>query len=247
MTTTTLLSVYIVDDELLARERLKRLLLSLPNFKLIGEAENGEQAIREIATLRPDITILDIRMPGKDGLEVAHHLSAMAVPPSIIFCTAYDEYAIRAFKYSAIAYLLKPVRQEELAQALQQATRLSQVQLKQLEQQQANEKSLSIIAHSWQGHERIAMDSILYFQADQKYITIYHTQGETLTDQTLKQLESNYTSLLRAHRNTLVNPHHIKALVRDKDSQYYLELSNHHKIAVSRRHVSQVKLQLANL
>jgi len=245
MPPTPKISLFIVDDESLARERLKRLLFQEPGYELVGEAENGELALPGIARTKPDIVILDIRMPGKDGLDVADDLSQLATPPAIIFCTAYDEYAIHAFKFNAIAYLLKPVRQEELIQALKQATQLSQIQVKQL---QKESPSVAFVAHTWQGHERLEMNDILFFQADHKYVTVHHTQGETLTDQTLKELETEYkTSLIRAHRNTLVNRKYVKALNRDNEAHYYIELSDGNRVPVSRRHVSTIKSQLDSL
>ena len=104
------ITVFIVDDESLARERLKRLIQTNTQYQVCGEAENGELALKGIPLAQPDIVLLDIRMPGVDGLAVADGISALKSPPAIIFCTAYDEYAIKAFNYNAIGYLLKPVR-----------------------------------------------------------------------------------------------------------------------------------------
>lgn len=243
------ISVMIVDDESLARERLKRLLQDLDDIDIIGEAENGEQAIERATRLRPDLVILDIRMPGIDGLEVAEHLASMTPAPAILFCTAYDEYAIQAFSYHAIAYLLKPVRKEDLISALKSARQLSQLQIKQLKEQEASENNeQNFVANTWQGMEVIALNSIFYFQADHKYVTVFHKGGEVLTDQSLKQIEQSYPDqLLRTHRNTIVNKFHIKMLNRHADGHYYLELSEQHQVPVSRRLVGEVKSALAKL
>jgi two-component system response regulator AlgR len=243
------ISVFIVDDESLARERLKRLLQNDSAFEVCGEAENGEQAIERALQLRPDIVILDIRMPGTDGLEVAAYLSSMKPAPSIIFCTAYDEYAIKAFDYNAIAYLLKPIRQEDLLKSLHNAGQLSQVQLKRIEEQSlADKPATSFIANTWNGMEKLLLTDIFYFRADHKYVTVIHKGGETLSDQTLKEIETQYPNeLLRTHRNSLVNRYHIQSLHRQANGQYLLDLSEKHHVAVSRRMVSEVKAALNEL
>jgi len=248
MSLNSAISVFIVDDESLARERLKRLIESDQSYSICGEAENGDQALSGVRKLQPDIVLLDIRMPGIDGLMVAQKLAELDHPPAIVFCTAYDEYAISAFKYRAIGYLLKPVRKEDLFQALKQATQLSQLQLKLLEAQRAD-SSKAFVAHTWQGHELIPMEDIYFFRADQKYLTIVHRAGETMSDQTLKELEQRYSSnLLRTHRNTLVNIAHICGLTKSYDGHYVLRIKgSEHVVPVSRRHVTEIKKRLEQL
>jgi|TARA_R110001599_G_scaffold19691_5_gene75209 two-component system response regulator AlgR len=234
------ISIFIVDDENLARERLKRLIESAPAYSVIGEAENGEIAIKSIPQLNPDIVLLDIRMPGEDGLAVAEKLSEQAQTPAIIFCTAYDEYAISAFKYNAIGYLLKPVRKEELMQALSNAQKLNQLQVKEAKQQI---ETKVFVANTWQGQELIPLDSIYFFKSDHKYLTVIHEQGETLSDQTLKDLEQEYQNhFIRVHRNTLVNKYFISSLVKKQDGHYEIHCKNcTQKVTVSRRHVTVIK------
>lgn len=240
------ISVLIVDDEKLARERLKRLIANLNEYECIGEAENGEQALQRIASLRPDIIIMDIRMPVLDGMDVAKNLSTEDYPPALIFCTAYDEYAIKAFQVSAAGYLLKPVRSEDLAAALGKAKQVNRLQVRQIETEQEEEAEV-FIAHTWQGHEMIPFDHIFYFQADQKYLTVHHKNGATLSDQTLKELEQSYGErLVRVHRNSLVNTKHIEALCKTPDGKYFIRIKRTlEKIPVSRRLVSEVKHLLA--
>lgn len=246
-----MISVFIVDDEELARERLKRIIESFDQYQVIGEAENGDQALQDIPDYKPDITLLDIRMPGTDGLSVAYTLTQLPQSPAIIFCTAYDDYAISAFKYNAIGYLLKPVRKEELLQALNNSQKLNQLQLKQAEDQIAssNLKPKNFVANTWQGQEVIPFDSIYFFKSDHKYLTIIHKNGETLSDQTLKDLEKAYPELLiRVHRNTLVNKVHIGSLLKDQDGHYSVKIKHsEHHVPVSRRHTSDIKAFLATL
>ena len=240
------ISIFIVDDENLARERLKRLIESTSDYSVIGEAENGEVAIKAIPQLNPDIILLDIRMPGEDGLAIAEKLSGLAPSPAIIFCTAYDEYAISAFKYNAIGYLLKPVRKEELMQTLGNAQKLNQLQVKHAKQQI---ETKVFVANTWQGQELIPLDSIYFFKSDHKYLTIVHEQGETLSDQTLKDLEQEHQSqFLRVHRNTLINKDFISSLIKKQDGHYEIHCKNcSQKVAVSRRHVNKVKDFLGSL
>lgn len=242
------LTIFIVDDETLARERLKRMLADMTG-EVVGEADNGEKAISGIRQIQPDLVLLDIRMPGIDGLQVAADISKMKPAPAIVFCTAYDEYAIEAFKLNASSYLLKPARKEDLEAAIRSASQLSQAQITQLQaSQQQSEPQLSFTAQTWQGLERIKLDDIFYFRADQKYVTVVHKQGETLTDHTLKDIQARFPEqLFRAHRNSLVNILHIHALNRDKQSHYQLELSNGSLVDVSRREVSEAKRLLSRL
>src|SRR3954451_8153701 len=117
--------VLIVDDEAPARERLRSLLTELDQVDVIGEAVTGEEAVMRAAELAPDVVLLDVRMPGIDGIEAAKHLNALEQPPAVIFTTAFDEYAMKAFDAQAVGYLLKPIRKEKLAAALTQASRLT--------------------------------------------------------------------------------------------------------------------------
>ena len=122
--------ILIVDDEALARERLRRILEDQHEHEVVGEAGNGQEALQKIEALHPEVVLLDIRMPGIDGLEVARHLVDMEEPPAVIFITAYDDYALEAFKVNAVDYLLKPVRPEHLSEALKKALKPNKPQWK---------------------------------------------------------------------------------------------------------------------
>ena len=119
------MKILIVDDEAPARERLRQILSENDEHEVVGDAANGEQALSLATEHQPDVVLLDIRMPGMDGIETAHHLNRMERPPAIVFATAYDEYAIDAFEAQAIGYVLKPVRRERLNKALNQAARVT--------------------------------------------------------------------------------------------------------------------------
>ncbi len=234
--------ILIADDEPLARERLRRLVCALPEYTVCGEAADGDAALQQVATLEPDILLLDIRMPGMDGMEAAAQLEQLTNPPALIFCTAYDHYAIQAFGVQATAYLLKPVRKEALADALGRVGRVNRVQRQTLtEQSTANDEQLAV--RTYRGTELIDLADILYCEADQKYVTLHHAAGETVCDFTLKELEGSYPHhLLRIHRHTLVGVRFIQALRRTRDGQSVVSLRDGQgELPVSRRHASSVR------
>ena len=112
------MNVLIVDDEQLARQRLRRLLSDNGSYKIIGEAETGEDALRKTQLSHPDVILMDIRMPGMDGIEAARYISRMENPPAIIFTTAYSDHALTAFETHAIDYLLKPIDSDDLNETI---------------------------------------------------------------------------------------------------------------------------------
>lgn len=239
-------TILIADDEPLARQRLRRLAEALPEHRVCGEAGDGDTTMDQVATLQPDILLLDIRMPGLDGMEVATRLSRLANPPAIIFCTAYDRYAIQAFDVQAVAYLLKPVRKSALTEALNRAGRVNRVQLRALSgsgvnSHQPETEQLAVRTH--RGTELIDIAGIRYCQADQKCVTIHHAHGETVSDYTLKELESAYPRpLLRIHRNTLVGVRFIQALNRTPEGHNLVALRDTPgELQVSRRHAARVR------
>lgn len=245
------MDVLIVDDEPLARQRLARMLEKLDGYDLVAEAENGEAALAAICKFDPDIVLLDVRMPGEDGLSVARRIGALDDPPAVIFCTAFDQYALDAFGTEAVGYLLKPVKAEQLLDALAKAQRLNKVQRAAFSQNLTPVGNLRshISAKTRRGVELIPLDEVRYFIADHKYVTVYHTQGEHLLDETLKELEEEFSQrFLRIHRNALVSVKHIEAIERNAQGQYQVRLTNTEtRPIVSRRHVGGLKALLKHL
>jgi two-component system, LytTR family, response regulator AlgR len=240
------MDVLIVDDEPLARERLARMVAKVPDCIVVGEADNAEDALIVLGECDPDLVLLDIRMPGRDGLSLAQDISALEDPPAVIFCTAFDQYALDAFSTEAIGYLLKPVKAEQLQQVLEKAQRLNKVQraaVQKTTEAGADNQRTHISAKTRRGVELIPLEDIRYFVADNKYVTVFHRTGENLLDDTLKELEEEFGArFLRVHRNALVSVKHIEAIERAAQGQYQIRLADiEQRPIISRRHVSQVK------
>jgi two-component system response regulator AlgR len=231
------LRVLIVDDEPPARERLGRLLAEIPGAQLIGEAATGAEALELAARLAPDVVLLDVRMPGLDGIETARHLGVLDEPPAVIFTTAYDQYAVNAFETRAVGYLLKPVRRDKLAAALAQADRLTRPQLQRLAAAAGAPRRTHIAVRRREQVRVIPLEDILYFQADQKYTTVRHLQGEDLIEEPLRALEEELGErFVRIHRNTLINAAHVQGIERDAEGRYGVRLRGcAAALAVSRR------------
>ncbi len=239
--------VMIVDDEAPARQRLRRLVDELEDCEVIAEAANGAEAIALAQQHRPDVILMDIRMPGINGVEAAHHLASLEQPPAVIFTTAYDEYAIEAFDAQAVGYLMKPVRRERLARALRHAARPTRAQLTSLVTDETEPAQRThICARVREGLELIPVSDIFYFQADQKYTTVRYRDGEVLIDESLKSLEDEFASdFVRLHRNALAAVAHLRTLERQPDGHHFAVFREcDERLAVSRRHAPAVRRRL---
>lgn len=238
--------ILLVDDEPLARQRMHRLLEELPEATAVKEAENGQNALRLAFEWQPDVVLLDIRMPGMDGLQVARQLAGLEHPPAVIFTTAFDSHAMAAFDAQAVGYLLKPIRKERLQQAIRGAARPTRVQLNALQASPTTDARSHISATLGGKLHLIPVRNILYFQADQKYVSVHHRDGEALIEESLKALEQEFSSqFVRIHRNALVAVAHICAMGKDTHGSTLVSLrENNTELEVSRRHVAEVRARL---
>jgi two-component system response regulator AlgR len=242
------LRVLIVDDEAPARSRLADMVSDIGGWDVAAEAANGQEALDTVAELSPDVVLLDIRMPGMDGVEVASHLCALPVPPAVVFTTAYDEYAVSAFEANAVGYLLKPVRRERLLKALERAARVNRWQLADLVNTAPELCARANISVSSGNRIRlIDLADVISFHADQKYVRMVHRGGEDLIEESLKALEQEFVAdFVRVHRNSLVRVTLIDEFSRDAAGLYTVRMRDTATpLPVSRRHVSQVKKRLA--
>jgi len=240
-------NILLVDDEAPARQRLRALLVDLgDDYRVVAEAGNGEQALAACRQHLVDLVLMDIRMPGMDGLEAALQLAATAHPPAVIFTTAYDEHALKAFEANAVDYLLKPIRKQRLLGALQKAHALTRVQLGALQSLRGGEEQ-AFLSASFRGDLlRIPIDEVIYLRAEHKYVVVRHEGGEALLEESLKSLEERFPKqFARIHRNALVNPARVSGLHRGLASQAELGFSGiDDRLEVSRRHLPAVRLWL---
>lgn len=238
------LRVLIVDDEAPARSRLKDMVGDIGGWSVAAEACNGQEALDCVTAHAPDVVLLDIRMPGMDGVEVASHLCSLPASPAIVFTTAYDEYAVSAFEANAVGYLLKPVRRERLLKALERAARVSRWQIADLANTAPELCARANISVNTGGHIRlVSLADVTSFHADQKYVRMVHSGGEDLIDESLKGLEQEFAAdFVRVHRNSLLRVSQIETLSRDDAGIYSIRMRGIDRpVAVSRRHVSEVK------
>lgn len=242
------MKVLIVDDEQPARDRLRTILEDEDGFEVVGEARNGQEALVASERLSPDVILLDIRMPGLDGIETAHHLNALETSPAVVFTTAYDEYAIDAFEARAIGYVLKPVRRAKLVAALNHASSLTSQMLGDVAGEARMDESRKHICARAHGELRlIPIETVISFQADQKYVAVNHDNGSDLIDEPLKSLEAEFASrFVRIHRSALVAVDRIERLEKTTDgkTQVVMRGQQDDELLVSRRHVAEVRRRL---
>ncbi len=239
----TVLKTLIVDDEALARDRLRSLVEELGAGEIIAEAKNGQQAIEAIQQQHPDIVLMDIRMPGMDGIEAAKHIANMENPPAVIFTTAYGDYALDAFDAHAIDYLLKPIRKERLEDALNRAKAMTQTIIESLQDDLPTTRThLSVFV---QGNiQLVPVGQIIYFRADQKYVSVFTIDGEeVLIEESLKSLEEEFgKDFLRIHRNTLIAKKSINKLEKTIEGKFMIKLKDREEsLVISRRLLSSVR------
>jgi two-component system, LytTR family, response regulator AlgR len=242
------MKLLVVDDEPLARERLKRLVQALHPGVELHEAANGAEAIAANEHFEPDIVLLDIRMPGMDGIEAARHMTRVERPPAIIFCTAYEEYALAAFESRAVGYLLKPVQREKLEAALANARASTRYQLSAVAEVGGSRRRF-LSSRSAAGTRLVALEQIRLLMADHKYVTAHFPGGTLLLDESLRELEQEFPdSFMRVHRNALVALAHVRGMLRRGSGEFVLELDGiATPVQISRRHLAEVREILEKL
>jgi two-component system response regulator AlgR len=240
------MNVLIVDDEQLARQRIRKLLSLTPGYQIIGEAETGEDALRKTQASNPDVVLMDIRMPGMDGIEAASYINRLDKPPAIIFTTAYSEHALEAFETHAIDYLLKPIKKSRLEAALDAAKRMNKAQISQLREEKTGSTREKICVKNRGSLELIPLDEIVYFKADQKYVTLRTAEQEYLIEESLKTLEEEFDPrFIRIHRNALVARQLLKGLTKSPEGHVCVSFNEvDDLLEISRRHLPIIRKQL---
>ncbi len=237
-----MLNILIIDDEVPARDRLRRLVEAISGCEVAGEAANAAQALEQIRQLKPHVLLLDISMPGMDGMSLARVLQEGGASPAVIFCTAYQDQALEAFEQEAVDYLVKPVRVERLEKALEKARRY-------LGDGQAPEDEHFL--RSTLGGKVILtpIHRVICLLAEDKYTTVIHEKGSAVIENSLTDLEHRFAEIFfRIHRNALVSRKHIRGLQRTRTGNTQVLLSGTDlKPDVSRRMVSSLRKLLSKL
>jgi two-component system response regulator AlgR len=244
-----MLSVLIVDDEPLARDRLRTLLADCadPPVRVVGEAGNAVQAMEWVRRESPDLLLLDIHMPGVDGVKLAQALGGLAVPPSVVFVTAHAEHAVQAFEVEALDYLTKPVRLARLQAALYKVKKARQAA-----QDMAAQAQHEVLIIQDRGRtERVPLGEVVYLKAELKYVTVRTAARSYIVDDSLAELEARHPGrFMRVHRNALVARRAVRALEKHFDPEegegWALRLSGVDELLmVSRRQLAAVREAIA--
>ncbi len=231
-----MLNVLIVDDENPARDRLRRMVEQLPQYTVVGTARSGEEALDVIVQQQPDILLLDISMPGMDGMTLARVMQRGGLRAAVIFCTAYQNQALEAFEAEAVDYLVKPVRAERLQQALEKARRY----LGEREDQSPDQFLRSTVGGKMM---LTPIQRVICLLAEDKYTTVIHEKGKTIIEDSLTELEKRFPdAFFRIHRNALVSRNHIRGVARDTTGRTMAVLSGtDHQPEVSRRNLAALR------
>lgn len=245
-TSGVLLRALVVDDENLARLRMRTLLAdcTAPRVSLEAEASNAVQAMELLQRQRFDVALVDIHMPGADGMALGRSLQSLPHPPALVFVTAHAEHAVQAFELEAVDYLTKPVRLERLQAALQKVERLLQAQTG---GEEAAEPEDVLIIQERGRTERVPLHQIIYFKAELKYITVRTSARNYILDGSLNELEEKYRErFMRIHRNALIARRSVHALEKHYDAEegegWAVRLHGVEELlAVSRRQLAAVR------
>jgi DNA-binding LytR/AlgR family response regulator len=244
----------IVDDEPIARQILRDELSGFGDIEVVGEAENGGQALEKIRRLAPDLVLLDLQMPGLGGFDVIHRLPQGSLPV-VIIVTAYDQHAIRAFEAGALDYLLKPVSQERLEKALNRARKLhgrprevaeSLGRLNEAAERPGGARIRKVVGRAGEEYFLLNIEDILAFQAERELVWIVTAKQRYLATQALSHIDGRLrgTVFQRIHRNALVNVNHVRKMAPLSSQRWMLTLSNGQEFTVSKRQAHNVRQML---
>ncbi len=230
----------IIDDEPPARARLYKLLENFPEtFRVVDEAKNGMEAVEKINQLQPEVIFLDIEMPGLNGFELLERLEKI---PIVIFCTAYDQYSLKAFETNSIDYLLKPVRLERLQQTVEKLssfkTNLSSASilevLKEFYHQKEEKKMTSITVKRGDKLIFVKLEEVTHFEADEKYVSVHTDKDIHLIEQSLSQLELKLPDFfIRVHRSIIINKNYVAEVQKYFNSRFVIRLNNPKKTSIT--------------
>lgn len=244
------LRTVVVDDEPIARQILREELAEIPGVQIVGEADDGLLASELINSVRPDLVLLDIQMPVCDGFEVLRRLSPL--PPAIVFVTAFEQHAIRAFEVGASDYLLKPVRQDRLRAAIEKArvasrrpAETAETLAKTLEEAGGNVRR-RVVGRKGDEYFLLDLDEVLAFRAEGEIVWIVTRQKRLLANHTLQELETRLkgTQFRRIHRNALINVDHVRKMSAMSSQRWLVTMLNDMELIVSKRQAHAIRAVL---
>jgi two-component system LytT family response regulator len=248
------LNTLIVDDEPIARRVLREELELFSEVSVVGEAENGRDALQLIESLRPDLVFLDLQMPLMGGFEVVRNLRGAHLP-AVVIVTAFDQHAIEAFEAGAIDYLLKPVNETRLQKAVERAVALREkpaevaenlAKIASVPEAVNPAKSRKIVGKSGEEYFLLDADEVLAFQAEGELVWIVTAKNRFLATQSLRAIEARVKAYAfeRVHRNAIVNVNHVRKMSPLSSQRWMLTLSNQQQLIVSKRQAQNVRFML---
>jgi two-component system, LytTR family, response regulator len=245
----------LVDDEPIARKVLREELEAVSDIEIVAEAQNGREAIEQIASLAPDLVFLDLQMPGIDGFEVVRRLHGGSLP-CIVIVTAFDQHAIQAFEAGAVDYLLKPVSEERMARCLDRVRQLrrnalavaeSVARIQEIAPGERAARPKKIVGKLGEEYFLLETSQVLAFQAERELVWIITRKQRYLATQPLKVLQDKLAGLnfARVHRNCLVNMEHVAKMAPLSSQRWLLTLNNQQEFIVSKRQARTVQSLLS--
>ncbi|HLC84078.1 MAG TPA: LytTR family DNA-binding domain-containing protein [Bacteroidia bacterium] len=231
----------IIDDERLARQELKSLLASYPEIEVVGEASNVETAIDSIKQLKPDVIFLDIQMPGKNGFELLEEISGV---PEVVFVTAYDEYAIRAFEVNALDYLLKPVQSNRLAETVKKILNKEHSEkLETKEQTLPLNDNDQVFVKDGEKCWFVKLSDVRLFESEGNYVRIYFDKNRPLILRSLNNLDErlNNRTFFRASRKHIINLKWVESIESWFNGGLMVKLRGGEQVEISRRQAAKLK------
>jgi two-component system, LytTR family, response regulator len=245
------INTLIVDDEPIARKLLREELELIPGIAIVGEAEDGRDALQKIGELKPDLVLLDLQMPVMSGLEVVRNLNQPPLP-IIVIVTAYDQYAIQAFESGAVDYLLKPISEARLHKAIERAKGLLNrpieianqlAEIASVSTPSSPARSRRVVGRSGAEYVLLDLDEVLGFQAERELVWIITPKQRLLATQSLRAIEERLaeSQFQRVHRNAIVNVNHVRKLTALSSQRWMITLSNSFQLAVSKRQAHKIR------
>lgn len=231
----------LIDDERLARQELRNLLAPYSEIQIVGEANNAETAIESIKQLKPDVIFLDIQMPGKNGFELLEEISGV---PEVVFVTAYDEYAIRAFEINALDYLLKPVQASRLAETVKKILNKEAVDKAEgKEQTHALNDDDQVFVKDGEKCWFVKLSDIRLFESEGNYVRVYFDKNRPLILRSLNNLDErlNNRTFFRASRKHIINLKWVESIENWFNGGLMVKLRNGEQVEISRRQAAKLK------